>query len=68
MTVRLHPHALERLAERGATEEEVRTTVLRSRVISGQVQSHRVSAQFRLRLRLAGSALRDQTGRGVRRA
>ncbi len=28
MIVRLHPHALERLAERGATEEEVRATVL----------------------------------------
>jgi len=26
--VRLHTHALERLAERGATEEEVRATVL----------------------------------------
>lgn len=26
--VRLHPHALERLSERGATEEEVRATVL----------------------------------------
>lgn len=28
MIVRLHPHALERLAERGATEDEVRATVL----------------------------------------
>jgi hypothetical protein len=28
MKVRLHPHALGRLAERGATEEEVRATVL----------------------------------------
>ncbi len=28
MNVRLHPHALERLAERGATEEEVVATVL----------------------------------------
>ena len=28
MIVRLHPHALERLSERGATEEEVRMTVL----------------------------------------
>lgn len=28
MIVRLHPHALERLSERGATEEEVRATVL----------------------------------------
>lgn len=28
MIVRLHPHGLERLSERGATEEEVRTTVL----------------------------------------
>ena len=27
MEVRLHPHALERLQERGATEEEVRATV-----------------------------------------
>jgi len=27
MEVRLHPHALERLAERGATVEEVRATV-----------------------------------------
>lgn len=27
MAVRFHPHALERLAERGATEEEVRATV-----------------------------------------
>ena len=27
MTVRLHPHALERLAERGATEEEISATV-----------------------------------------
>ena len=27
MTVRLHPHARERLSERGATEEEVRRTV-----------------------------------------
>jgi hypothetical protein len=27
MRIRLHPHALERLSERGATEEEVRTTV-----------------------------------------
>ena len=27
MTVRLHPHALERLAERGATEPEVIDTV-----------------------------------------
>jgi hypothetical protein len=27
MTVRLHPHARERLSERGATEEEVRQTV-----------------------------------------
>lgn len=27
MEVRLHPHALERLAERGATAEEVRATV-----------------------------------------
>jgi hypothetical protein len=27
MTVRLHPHAQARLAERGATEEEVVTTV-----------------------------------------
>lgn len=27
--VRLHPHALERLSERGATEEEVHATVLR---------------------------------------
>jgi len=26
--VRLHPHAQERLSERGATEEEVRATVL----------------------------------------
>ena len=26
--VRLHPHALDRLSERGATEEEVRATVL----------------------------------------
>jgi hypothetical protein len=28
MIVRFHSHALERLSERGATEEEVRTTVL----------------------------------------
>ena len=28
MIVRFHPHALERLAERGATEDEVRATVL----------------------------------------
>ena len=28
MNVRLHPHALERLAERGSTEEEVVATVL----------------------------------------
>ena len=28
MNVRLHPHALERLAERSATEEEVVATVL----------------------------------------
>ncbi len=28
MIVRLHPHALERLAERGATEEEICATVL----------------------------------------
>ena len=28
MIVRLHAHAIERLLERGATEEEVRTTVL----------------------------------------
>lgn len=28
MIVRLHPHARERLSERGATEEEVRATVL----------------------------------------
>lgn len=28
MTVRFHPHALDRLAERGATEAEVRATVL----------------------------------------
>jgi hypothetical protein len=27
VTVRLHPHAVDRLAERGATEAEVRTTV-----------------------------------------
>jgi hypothetical protein len=27
MTVRLHPHARERLAERGATEDEVAATV-----------------------------------------
>ena len=27
MVVRLHPHAMERLLERGATEEEVKTTV-----------------------------------------
>ena len=27
MIVRLHPHALERLAERGATEEEISATV-----------------------------------------
>ncbi len=27
MNVRLHPHALERLGERGATEDEVRSTV-----------------------------------------
>ncbi len=27
MSVRLHPHALERLAERGATEQEVVATV-----------------------------------------
>ncbi|MBI1876710.1 MAG: hypothetical protein HYR94_00445 [Chloroflexi bacterium] len=27
MTVRFHPHALERLAERGATEDEVEVTV-----------------------------------------
>jgi hypothetical protein len=26
--IRLHPHTLERLSERGATEEEVRATVL----------------------------------------
>lgn len=28
MTVRFHPHALERLVERGTTEEEVTATVL----------------------------------------
>ena len=28
MIIRFHPHALERLYERGATEEEVRATVL----------------------------------------
>jgi hypothetical protein len=28
MNVRLHPHAVERLAERGSTEEEVVATVL----------------------------------------
>ena len=28
MKIRFHPHALERLSERGATEEEVRATVL----------------------------------------
>ena len=28
MIVRFHPHALERLAERGATEEEICATVL----------------------------------------
>ena len=27
MAVRLHPHARERMGERGATEDEVRTTV-----------------------------------------
>lgn len=27
MTVRFHPHARERMQERGATEEEVRATV-----------------------------------------
>lgn len=27
MNIRLHPHALERLSERGATEQEVRHTV-----------------------------------------
>jgi hypothetical protein len=27
MVINFHPHALERLAERGATEDEVRTTV-----------------------------------------
>jgi hypothetical protein len=27
MSVRFHPHALERMEERGATEEEVRATV-----------------------------------------
>jgi len=28
MTVRLHPHAVQRLGERGATEEEVIATVM----------------------------------------
>jgi hypothetical protein len=27
MVIHLHPHAMERLVERGATEEEVKTTV-----------------------------------------
>jgi len=27
MTIRLHPHAIDRLAERGATEEEVHATI-----------------------------------------
>ena len=27
MNIRFHPHALERLAERGATQEEVRVTI-----------------------------------------
>ncbi|MDP3185945.1 MAG: DUF4258 domain-containing protein [Anaerolineales bacterium] len=27
MAIRFHPHALERMAERGASEEEVRATV-----------------------------------------
>lgn len=27
MKIRVHPHAIERMRERGATEEEVRTTV-----------------------------------------
>lgn len=27
MTIRFHPHALERIQERGATEDEVKATV-----------------------------------------
>ncbi len=36
MEVRLHPHALERLAERGATEEEVRATVAEGEQFPGK--------------------------------
>ncbi len=34
--VRFHPHARERLAERGATEEEVRSTVLKGETFSAK--------------------------------
>ena len=34
--VRLHPHALERLSERGATEEEVRATILEGETFSAK--------------------------------
>ncbi len=37
MAIRFHPHALERMAERGATEDEVRSTI---------EQGERFPAQF----------------------
>ena len=45
MVVRLHPHARERIIERGATEEEVKETV-RSGDLSGEVRAGWIPATF----------------------
>ena len=65
--VHFHPHALERLSERGATEEEVRATILEGETFSakyGRTGFRRISVSTLL----AGAALRDEAGRSVRRA
>ncbi len=59
MTIRLHPHAAGRMAERGATPEEVEATVAAGNA-SGTVRAYRVPAQLRHQRYLAQEALPNQ--------
>ena len=46
MPVRFHPHAQDRMLERGATEDEVHATVEFGRAVLGSMRPHRLPSQL----------------------
>jgi len=65
--IRIHPHARERMEERGANEEEVVETVRRGERFPTKFGRIGFCRNFPFDNLGRGNALRNKTGRGLRR-